>query len=773
MQFADDHTALQELQQYNSLGMQMAHPGYAQYGPPQQAQQQTQYAPHDVTMQQQANFHATSEGPSDLQMQQHNIHHMPHAADAMSQVGQTATDGEGRPRKSGAGATAANEKELRELIDSNGHRSLESIAKDVRSAERTQKAERAKQLFAMRWLKQFCKQDKESVPRSKVYTHYTQRCGTERVDTLNPASFGKLVRVIFPGIATRRLGVRGESKYHYVNLTLIEDPHAVLLRQPSVQASMLGERDTPFEGDQRPGSRMLADSAAFPPAEPTYVPFQQGPIVSNPASESRLFAEPNVPDFHHGGDGPQMYTQTLQFAPGIDDTLQTKGLTLPSIHQYLGPGIDPDIADNLGALYRTHCTSLIDSFQFVKERQFIKHLASFNGTMTVPVTKLFEHPAAATWIKACDWYMYQQIIKFVSKLALQVIPPQVFTMLGNIANNLTTHIKTFFKQRPDHVRQAKLEPATRFASLLKRTLRVNETAHAAANLLTNDEMRNMMWQDWIRCVRPKRVLESELPSCGHQETYQILTSEVRQLLEPLNATELEESGTEFEGSSLRSIERYDGITPTAENVMERWAIFCRALPTRFPKVATRALLHYICGVSTATLRDITVHQASSFGGWWITKVWVDEMMLWLAETGGFLDSTPPQPQSVSPQQSEVVDGFLDRLQSRAATAAAAGLGIDFQAMPNFAPSNEHARHSTAPPTATCKYTISSSCERATEHLLMQSTVKFASHTKEQDGLHFDFNDYHDDSALGMSTNSAMGGNVAMEHYMHQNTQIAG
>lgn len=40
---------------------------------------------------------------------------------------------------------------------------------------------------------------------------------------MNPASFGKLVRIIFPGIQTRRLGMRGESKYHYVDLALIDD----------------------------------------------------------------------------------------------------------------------------------------------------------------------------------------------------------------------------------------------------------------------------------------------------------------------------------------------------------------------------------------------------------------------------------------------------------------------------------------------------------------------------------------------------------------------
>ena len=41
---------------------------------------------------------------------------------------------------------------------------------------------------------------------------------------LNPASFGKLVRIIFPGIQTRRLGQRGKSTYHYVDLALVDEP---------------------------------------------------------------------------------------------------------------------------------------------------------------------------------------------------------------------------------------------------------------------------------------------------------------------------------------------------------------------------------------------------------------------------------------------------------------------------------------------------------------------------------------------------------------------
>lgn len=85
----------------------------------------------------------------------------------------------------------------------------------------------------LRRINSVCAKGKGSVPRGRVYANYASRCATERITVLNPASFGKLVRVLFPGLKTRRLGVRGESKYHYVNFTLIDDEPVA--REPSVQ----------------------------------------------------------------------------------------------------------------------------------------------------------------------------------------------------------------------------------------------------------------------------------------------------------------------------------------------------------------------------------------------------------------------------------------------------------------------------------------------------------------------------------------------------------
>ncbi len=40
---------------------------------------------------------------------------------------------------------------------------------------------------------------------------------------MNAASFGKLIRSVFLGLRTRRLGTRGNSKYHYYGIRIKPD----------------------------------------------------------------------------------------------------------------------------------------------------------------------------------------------------------------------------------------------------------------------------------------------------------------------------------------------------------------------------------------------------------------------------------------------------------------------------------------------------------------------------------------------------------------------
>eukprot|EP00126_Sphaerothecum_destruens_P012527 Sdes_comp21467_c0_seq1m20097 len=62
--------------------------------------------------------------------------------------------------------------------------------------------------------------DGVSMPRSDLYDHYISFCKETDSNPINAASFGKLIRAVFSNLKTRRLGTRGNSKYHYYGIKL-------------------------------------------------------------------------------------------------------------------------------------------------------------------------------------------------------------------------------------------------------------------------------------------------------------------------------------------------------------------------------------------------------------------------------------------------------------------------------------------------------------------------------------------------------------------------
>lgn len=54
-----------------------------------------------------------------------------------------------------------------------------------------------------------------SLPRCTLYYHYLLHCQEHKLEPVNAASFGKLIRSVFMGLRTRRLGTR----YLWIRLT--------------------------------------------------------------------------------------------------------------------------------------------------------------------------------------------------------------------------------------------------------------------------------------------------------------------------------------------------------------------------------------------------------------------------------------------------------------------------------------------------------------------------------------------------------------------------
>ncbi|OJJ48829.1 hypothetical protein ASPZODRAFT_60457 [Penicilliopsis zonata CBS 506.65] len=575
----------------------------------------------------------------------------------------------GKKRK-GSSSTLANDNELRKLLRQYEGYSLKEMAAEVLKHEGGGgKAEKVKQVFAMIWLKENCRKSSGSVRRDRVYCCYAEKCGTERVSVLNPASFGKLVRIIFPNVQTRRLGVRGESKYHYVDLTVIEEkqqkPDAMsshLPSNPSQSALVLEQKAEPATQPKRQPSM---DTAVFPSPTTSFPPrFAIGPSPSGCACQ---------PSNRSGGDSAitlenvasqtgRIVHQMLSLTPSEGPSVDNESLQLPDIQPYLPANTDTKVAAALAALYRSHCISVIDSFRYCKERNLLKYFSAFHGTLTVPVQKLLTHPNLAPWIKECDWLMYQKMIAFVAPLTTQVVPKLVMDAFSSISQRLTAHIADTFKSQPVHVSLARLIPAHIFCGLLKHMLDVNQAANAAAAWLCHPDNRNQMWFDFKTIVDPKEMMsKANIPACAERATEQILKHDVWALLTPVtdgNPSLCQPFFKLPDREEDRQARRFPVKEAEGEeyNFPDKWISFILNLPLMFPNHRTQCIIEKIDAIWDAVLHRLTLGGAPSFSAWWMTKVFFHEMMVWQAEKGGFMKNTPSTLKNMSFGQEQAVMG---------------------------------------------------------------------------------------------------------------------
>ncbi|KAM9021366.1 DNA-binding protein RFX8 [Ara ararauna] len=62
-----------------------------------------------------------------------------------------------------------------------------------------------------------------TIPRWLLYELYVESCSPYSECQVNSATFGKLIRLVFPGLGTRRLGTRGSTRYHYDGIAIKKD----------------------------------------------------------------------------------------------------------------------------------------------------------------------------------------------------------------------------------------------------------------------------------------------------------------------------------------------------------------------------------------------------------------------------------------------------------------------------------------------------------------------------------------------------------------------
>uniref|UniRef100_A0A8D3D3H9 DNA-binding protein RFX2 n=1 Tax=Scophthalmus maximus TaxID=52904 RepID=A0A8D3D3H9_SCOMX len=438
-----------------------------------------------------------------------------------------------------------------------------------------------------------------SLPRCSLYNHYLRHCQEQKLDPVNAASFGKLIRSVFMGLRTRRLGTRGNSKYHYYGIRVKPDSPLNRLQEDTQYMAM---RQQPVHQKQRfkPLQKVdgMSDSLCGSSQHCSSTPEQ------SVAAQSQ----------HH-----QQYIDTSHSLPPFPP--------LDMGTQSLPERINMNDIKKMETLYRDHCeVGHITVLLFKEEKNYIEILtcssvffgSSPSATETsvsfcvIPREKLValcKYEPVRLWMRGCDHILYQALVEILIPDVLRPVPSTLTQAIRNFAKSLEGWLTNAMTSFPQEIVRTKVAVVSAFAQTLRRYTSLNHLAQAARAVLQNTSQINQMLSDLNR-VDFANVQEQASWVCQCDE------SVVQRLEQDFKVT-------------LQQQSSLDQWATWLDNVVSQVLKPHQGSPS-FPKAARQFLLKWSF-YSSMVIRDLTLRSAASFGSFHLIRLLYDEYMFYLVE----------------------------------------------------------------------------------------------------------------------------------------------
>ncbi|CAG2225619.1 RFX4 [Mytilus edulis] len=312
------------------------------------------------------------------------------------------------------------------------------------------------------------------IPRSTLYYHYLDYCEANDTQPVNAASFGKIIRQQFPQITTRRLGTRGQSKYHYYGIGVCESSkyYDVIYSAKGVQNSSEGKKEN---------SKQI--------------------VAYSPRSKLGTL----LPEF-----------------PDIKD------IKLP-------PNIQEDKVITFMMMYRTHCQRILDTViraNFDEVQSFLLH---FWQGMPQHIIPILDSQTIVLLVGVCDSILYKAIANVLMPTVLQPLPESLTQVIRRFAKQLDEWLIIALDALPGGLQKIKFDLARRFAQVLRRQTSLNHLCQASRTVVHSSEITSQMLDDWLNVDRNSIIKQTLYTMDNYSENdHQIivqLCSEFEKLLE--------------------------------------------------------------------------------------------------------------------------------------------------------------------------------------------------------------------------------------------------
>ncbi|XP_078657249.1 DNA-binding protein RFX2-like isoform X45 [Branchiostoma floridae x Branchiostoma belcheri] len=438
-----------------------------------------------------------------------------------------------------------------------------------------------------------------SLPRSTLYNHYLRHCQEHKLDPVNAASFGKLIRSVFLGLRTRRLGTRGNSKYHYYGIRIKATSPLNRLQEDQGHMAM---RQQPINQ----GKRYM-----FKPT----VPRPEG-LGDGGADQAASGA----------GDSSQSQQQQHQQFLGDASSALPTFPDISTVSEPVPSGVTADDVKTFQTLYKEHCEAILDvvvnlQFALIEQvwRTFWRNPTESgegqnDADMEKRLTKdklfiLCDYEPVCAFMRSCDHVFYQSLVEVLIPDVLRPIPSALTQAIRNFAKSLEGWLSAAMTNIPKKMVKTKLSAVNAFSQTLRRYTSLNHLAQAARAVLQNTSQINQMLSDLNR-VDFAHVQEQASWVC------------------------------QCDDAVVHRLEQDFKMTLQQQNSLEAWAVWLDSVVNQvlkpyegsdtFPKAARQFLLKWSF-YSSMVIRDLTLRSAASFGSFHLIRLLYDEYMFYLIE----------------------------------------------------------------------------------------------------------------------------------------------
>ncbi|EJD75673.1 transcription factor RFX3 [Loa loa] len=499
--------------------------------------------------------------------------------------------------------------------------------------------------------------DGTSLPRCTLYSHYIKHCNENKLEPVNAASFGKLIRSVFHGLRTRRLGTRGNSKYHYygirikpdsplnrgssVAMTLGEDYNRTPLISSAQSVNQLPPRSSSRRSTlgsnsvitRRTSSTVMETDTALsqsinsrssPPS--TY----EHSISSNHGTFSTyrnqnanpLIGGDNCTDMDREilGDGevPHVGIPDMQ---GLESYLQPLGLTLQHAVRFI-ESYTTNCAEVLECVKQLHFDVVEECWitfwqpendqDDVEDEDCASNDKTLKGLSQIQLFRLCTVPQMQAFVQNMDFSFYQVIVEvLIPDVLSSNISGALTLQIRNFAKSLEIQLKKAMQGAPDVIQKKKLVAVRTLAQTLRRYTSLNHLASAARGVLQKPDQIHQMLQDFNR-VDIASVQDQAGWVCDCDPVLvSNLQSDFRENLQKQKS--LEQWAEWMEAVVDQVLAKYHDkpygvLADVSKHFLKNWSFY-----------------------SSMIIRDLTLRSAQSFGSFHLIRLLFDEYLLYLVE----------------------------------------------------------------------------------------------------------------------------------------------